>query len=417
MIYKIYIHHYYTYELFWYFCHGIDINPKEVPAYFPENRRNKNKIVDKKVKIIGYYRNKQFEINFVGNSDWHKNDGDHVFDYSVNLLEKKLIGDRGFNKIMSNDLKKISKFLNTKCKGFQDRLSFFYIDWERNNIEEVNILKEYLNYEINIFLDDTRFVKNNQYLPYTHIVSSYLFPNTINLKEYFFYADFLKNKKDFKYKVNYPIRRITESKLHVLENLLNLNNPYINVTISSFTEHKQHETILKHFEDKINLYNKVAKKVGDENIIKKRGYNLDDWGGEWNDNNMNEYMWKLLQLSEVVLIHEVAPYNWINEKTLSHILSAKPFIPVWENTIEFYLNMCKNYNMDLPEYPIDYKDMRDMYSFLDNITRDENRWRELVEKLYNFSYVLRNNIIEIIHNNNDYFNFVIDKSNTKKSIL
>ena len=39
---KIYIHHHYTYELFWYFCHGVEIEPNDIFLYNQENRFNKN---------------------------------------------------------------------------------------------------------------------------------------------------------------------------------------------------------------------------------------------------------------------------------------------------------------------------------------------------------------------------------------
>lgn len=413
----IYIHHYYSYETFWYFCHGIDINPKDVPTYISVNRRNKNKVIEKNVTLIGSYKENTFEIRFVGNSNWDKDDGEHVFDYTISLLEKKLIGDKGYHRFLGKNLKDVVKFLNSKCGSYKSKLSFFYIDWELTDDSDFPILKNDLNAEINLFLDDSRFIKKNQYLSHTHIISSYIFPNTINLREYYFFADYLKYKNDYKYKLNFPIRRITHHKKKIFHGLQKLNNPFINCTISSFTEYGQHEELTGISKGKLNLYNDIISYLKPDDIIKKRGYNLNDWGGEWNDNNMMEYMYKLLTLSEVILVYETTPNNWINEKSLSHILAAKPFIPVWKNNIEFYIRMCKKYNIELNEYPIDYNNIPDMYVYLDNITRNDIEWNKLVTKLYEFSYNLRNNIIEIIHNNNDYFDFIIDKSLTQKTLL
>jgi hypothetical protein len=413
----IYIHHYYSYETFWYFCHGIDINPKDVPTYISANRRNKNKIIEKNITLIGSYKEVQFEIRFVGDSNWNKKDGEHVFDYTISLLEKNLIGDKGYHKFLGKNLTDVVKFLNSKCGSFKDKLSFFYIDWEPTDDNDFPILKNELHSEINLFLDDSRFIKKNQYLSYTHIISSYIFPNTINLREYYFFADYLKYKNDYKYKINFPIRRITNHKKKIFHRLQALNNPHINCTISSFTEYGQHEDSTGISSHKLSLYDGIVKNLDSNNIIKKRGYNLDDWGGEWNSNNMNEYMYKLLTISDVVLVPEISQKNWINEKSLSHILAAKPFISIWKDNIDFYINMCKKYNMELVEYPIEYKYMIDIYDFLDNITRDEIEWKKLVNKLYEFSNNLRNNIIEIIHNNNDYFNFIIDKTSKQKTLL
>ena len=69
---KIYIHHHYDYELFWYFFHGVDINPIEelkkydfdseyvfdgtLPTWLPENRYNRNNLIYKNVTISRCFR-------------------------------------------------------------------------------------------------------------------------------------------------------------------------------------------------------------------------------------------------------------------------------------------------------------------------------------------------------------------------
>ena len=413
---KIYIHHFYSYEVFWYFFHGVDIDPKSLPTYTEANRRNKNKNIEDVITISTSYKDKKFEFNFVGDNNWNNSDGYHIFDYSISLLENKLTNDRGYNNYMGKDLKDKCLFLNSKYKKIKDKIAFFYIDWEPTDATDMEVLKNILNPNIDIFLDDSTFVKNNQFFSYTHILSSFLFPNTIYLREYYYFADFLKYKNDYKYKINFPIRRITPHKLKIFRELQNLNNPNINCTISEFTITGQFEPS-KITKWKIDNYNLVSEAVGDENIIKKRGYGIDDWGGEWNDDNMKEYMYKLLTLSEVLIVFETTPNDWINEKSIAHILASKPFIPVWRENITFYENLCKKYNLELPEYPINYTYMNDLYSFLDKITKDDKQWNVLVEKLYQFSNILRKNIIEIIHNNNDYLDYVINKSNFEKSIL
>ena len=413
---KIYIHHFYSYEVFWYFFHGVNIDPRELLVYTEDNRRNKNKNIKDIISISTSYKNKKLNINFVSDKCWDKNDGYHVFDYNIFHIENNNTNDRGYSFYMGKDLKEIFLFLNLKYKKIKNKLSFFYIDWEPTDDTDFENLNNVLNKDIDIFLDDTRYIKNNQFFSYTHILSSFIFPNTINLREYYYFADFIKYKNDYKCKINFPIRRITPHKLKIFKELQKLNNKSINCTISEFTIKKQFEPT-KIEKWKIDSYNFITNIIGEENIIKKREYNLGDWGGEWNDNNMSEYMYKLLTLSEVVIVFETTPSNWINEKSISHILASKPFIPVWRENITFYEKLCDKYNLELPEYPIKYKYMNDLYDFLDKITQNDEEWNDLVEKLYEFSNALRSNIIQIIHNNNDYLDYLIDKENLKKSVL
>ena len=37
---------------------------------------------------------------FVGKHFWDKSDGLHIFDYHIDLMEKNVIGDRGWNRYM-----------------------------------------------------------------------------------------------------------------------------------------------------------------------------------------------------------------------------------------------------------------------------------------------------------------------------
>ena len=36
----------------------------------------------------------------------------------------------------------------------------------------------------------------------------FIYPNTLGLRDYYFFGDYLKYKNDFKYKLNIPIRRL-----------------------------------------------------------------------------------------------------------------------------------------------------------------------------------------------------------------
>ena len=129
---KVYIHHYYTYELFWLYCHGLEVNPNDVPTWFKSyNRYNKNIKVKEDVTLNGTYKGKEIEVIFCNENHWDKDDGFHLFDYSVSLLQDGLVSDRGFNSNLMNLVnKKNLDFLNSKVNKLGNKIHYLYIDWE-----------------------------------------------------------------------------------------------------------------------------------------------------------------------------------------------------------------------------------------------------------------------------------------------
>ena len=80
----------------------------------------------------------------------------------------------------------------------------------------------------------------------------------INLRDYYFFSDYLKYKNDYKYKVNYPIRRLTYIKKLLIGEIMSKDNPHMNCTISSFSDYFKHSRIEEIQE---NWYDEVVSKI------------------------------------------------------------------------------------------------------------------------------------------------------------
>lgn len=429
---KVYIHHYYTYELFWLYCHGMEIEPYDVPTWFIENRYNKVLKIEKDVTLKGKYKGKEIEVVFCNEKHWDKQDGFHLFDYSVNLLEKGIVSDRGFNSEIMNKINEDNlKLLNSKSKNLDRKVHYLYIDWEGHDPYIMEGWYKNLNPQVQFFVDEvktnTKEKIPNHHFVFTNLIWSFIYPNTLGMRDYYFFHDYLKYKNDFGSKINSPIRRMYGDKKLIAEKILKLNNPNITLSISSFHNDKHYDRVFSEHDFK----DEIISKMPDNHYVQKRGYGINDWGGEWNSNNMNENMWKMFGLSDVTLLYEHLPsmdsrfkgknksigYNYITEKSVSHILVGKPFIPFYKKTIEFYDEYLKQYNKPIVEFPLDYSFIGEKISYLDTITKDEKEWNLFLDKLKKYVLNLRKSLIEIIHENNSYFDYVISADSSKKQSL
>ena len=110
----------------------------------------------------------------------------------------------------------------------------------------------------------------------------------------------------------------------------------------------------------------------------------------------------------------------LTEKTISHILVGKPFIPQHYDTIEFLNNILKQYNSKIVEYPLEkYDTVYDVIPFLDDITRDDKKWKVFTDKLKLYVENLRTELVKLCSNNNSYLDFLIKKQlpSTKDFLL
>ena len=413
---KIYVHHNYTYELFWYFFHSANIDPKKIPTWFEENRYNKNVKITKDVELSFDYNNHQFEVIFCGNRYWKNKDGNHLYDYNLDQLENDRVGDRGWNIILGKDLEhEIIPMINKYSRGLpqENKISMFFIDWEFGEPNQTEIIKRKLDKSVTIFKDELTNISDYQMVSFTHILWSFIFPNTINLREYYFLADYLKYKNDYEYRINYPIRRFTFQKFKMAKLIKSFNNPKFNCTASSFTDYYKHDRN----DAKHDFLKKFLQMFGKKNYIEKRGYNIEDFGGEWNDNNMNEFMWKLFTISEINFLHEFSLGYNINEKSFSHILANKPFVPVSNGIYKFYNEIFKTYDLPLIETPLDDLTKNQIAIYLNEVSSDDIKWKVFYNQIQAITTQLREQLIFIMHHKNGYLDYLIASKYKKKSIL
>ena len=325
-------------------------------------------------------------------------------------------------------------FLNSKVSKLGNRINYFYIDWEGHDPYIMEGWYKKLSPKIQFFVDEVKpNIKNvpNHHFVFTNLIWSFIYPNTLGLRDYYFFGDYLKYKNDYKYKINIPIRRLYGDKEKLASEVLKLNNPNISVTISSFGDENQ-VTPDANIESPFRDY--LIKNIPSENYIQKRGYGIHDWGGEWNSNSMNENMWRMFGISDVCILFEHSPehdkrsgkkqriahvgQNYITEKSVSHILMGKPFIPFYRTTIDFYDKWLSYYGKKTVEFPLEYDFILDKLDYIDNLTKNEVEWNEFLTKLKRYVENLREQLIELIHENNSYLDYVISKKEYKsESIL
>ena len=135
---------------------------------------------------------------------------------------------------------------------------------------------------------------------------------------------------------------------------------------------------------------------------------------------MNENMWKMFGIAtnfnnriNSSLINKSNFKSWkpgkeyMTEKSISHILVGKPFIPYHRETIDFYDSYLKKYGKSVVKFPIEYNNIINKMDWLDKITKDDSLWQPFLESLTEYVLNLRKGIIEIIHENNSYLDYVI----------
>ena len=147
----IYVHHHYTYEIFWYLFHAVELN-EPPPTWFTVNRYNQNKLVKDEVIVPFSYKGVKFEAVFCGNKNWSKKDGYHVFEYNLYHLQKNNISDRGWNLILGSDLESdIIPMLNRYASKLGDKISCFFIDWESSDKKQTESIHNSFNPLITFF--------------------------------------------------------------------------------------------------------------------------------------------------------------------------------------------------------------------------------------------------------------------------
>lgn len=402
---KIYVHHKYTYELFWYFFHGIDVDPNTVPVVTEQNRYQV-KIWDSNIhKIKAKYKGIDLDIQFVNDRFWDDEDVHHIFDVTINALQQGLSSDRMFIlPTMDGFKKEWIPFLNGLKDKVQKKVHISWISWEGFTLDEEGIdVSKLLDDNINLYNDNIINSDRTKYI-FSQSFMSFIFPDTTATREYYFFYDWLKLKNEYEYKLLYPVRRIYDSKLYVANGIKrDLNEKDSLITYSSFTDSNHY--IWKHQYEKD--YNEFLK-LPNLRRMEKRGYNIEDFGGEWMKNNMEEGMWKMFGIAEVNLIHENPEVQCFSEKTICHILAGKLFIDVHYRTIQKIHKVIKLLGYEVPNYPLpEYDDITNITPWLREQMDDEIKWNELKSKLREWIEYIRKCFLKSVNTKNSLLdNFV-----------
>jgi len=406
---KIYVHHKYTYELFWYFFHGVEVDPTKVPVVTEQNRYQV-KVWDSNIQSIkAKYKGKDLDIQFVNDRFWDDEEGHHIFDVTINALQDGLSSDRMFILPTMEGFKKDwIPFLNGLKDKVRKNVHISWISWEGFNLDDDGIqvsklLKEDINlYNDNIINSDrTKFIFSQSFM-------SFIFPDTTATREYYFFYDWLKLKKEYEYKLLYPVRRVYDSKLYMVRGIKkDLNEKDTLVTYSSFTDSNHY--VWKHQYEKD--YNELLQFTNLKKLD-KRGYNIEDFGGEWMKNNMEEGMWKMFGIAEVNLIHENPMVQCFSEKTICHILAGKLFIDCHYRTIQKIHKVIELLGYEIPKYPLpEYDDITNITPWLREQMDDEEKWKKLKGELKDWLEYIRKCFLESVNTRNSLLDEFVSTNN------
>lgn len=410
---KIYVHHRYTYELFWYFFHGVEVKSEDVLVINEQNRYQKKIWISNDIEIPIIYNGNKFLVKFVDDRDWHEEDGYHIFDITLNSLQTGLTSDRMYlYPTLQGFRNDIIPFLNKLPKGVKKNTHIVWINWEGFELSEEHVeIQSYLDSDISLYNDNITNSDGVKYL-FSHSFMSFIFPDTTATREYYFFYDWLKLKTDYDSKLLYPARRIYDSKLYVSKAIKKeLNEDDVMITYSSFTESDHY--IWKHqYEDDYNEFLKLP----NLKKIDKRGYNIEDFGGEWMSNNMEEGMWKMFGIAEVNLIHENPMVQCFSEKTMCHILAGKLFIDVHYRTIQKIHKVIELLGYEIPKYPLpEYDDITNIFPWLRVQMDDETKWGQLKSELREWLEYIRKCFLESVNTRNSLLDEML--SNSSKNII
>ena len=404
---KIYVHHKYTYELFWYFFHGVEVDPVSVPVITEQNRYQV-KVWDSNIQSIkAKYKNNDLDIQFVNDRFWEDEDAHHIFDITINSLQNGLTSDRMYlYPTLQGFRNEITPFLKKLHNGVKEKTHIIWINWEGFELNENGIdISNSLKSNINLYNDNITSSDRTKYL-FSQSFMSFIFPNTTATREYYFFYDWLKLKTEYEYKLLYPVRRIYDSKLYIANGIKrDLNEEDTLITYSSFTDSNQY--VLKNEYE--NDYNEFLK-LPNLRRMEKRGYNIEDFGGEWMKNNMEEGMWKMFGIAEVNLIHENPMVQCFSEKTICHILAGKLFIDVHYRTILKIHKVLELLGYKVPSYPLpEYDDITNITPWLREHMDDEEKWKKLKEELRVWLEYIRTCFLESVNTQNSLLNHMLPK--------
>lgn len=393
---KFYVHHEYTNDLFWYFFHGTDLDVKDVPAFFFKEQ-------NKKINLHTTYKDTPIEIDFCGEDNWDKLDGNHIFDIHTYLMQNKITTDRGYSFKTINYLEyKLRKQIYEWGNLHGERLNIFYIDWEGYShtkpIKKIKNCKLFVDEITNHGILNANYVFTNNFLSYIH-------DSNLDIKHAYFLYDYLKEIKP-QHKLSYSVRRIIGEKIKQIKSLLEIPQVYITYSSYSFTDDSVDSSIDKEVDD----FRKFVQESIKENYINKRGYGIHDWGNEANINNIHEMYYKILPLAEIEIIDEWMEMDYISEKSVIRILSGKLFLPASFKVFDFYNKIQIQYGKMPHSLEFRYESFEELVELIKKSISDDYLWKRLKHDLNGWVTTTRTNLIEICYSNNSYLDIILNSS-------
>lgn len=394
---KFYVHHNYSNDLVWYFFHGTELKESDIPAYFFKEKNTK-------YILETTYKNEAIHINFCGEENWNKLDGNHIFDIHTYLMQSGISTDRGYSyKTLNYFEYKLRDDLIKKGSVLGEKLNIFYIDWEgRNHAFPAMKIKN-----CKVFVDEIYphpKSKNHHYV-FTNNFLSYIHDSNLDIKHSYFLYDFLK-KITPEHKLSYSVRRIIGEKIKQITKLLKIPEVHITHSSYSFTE----DSVDSGIDKEVDEFKKYIQKHIKDNYINKRGYGIHDWGRESNINNIHEMYYKILPLAEVEIIDEWMELDYISEKSVIRILSGKPFLPSSFKVFDFYNEIQIKYNKTPHTLSFRYDSFDELCELIKNSVIDKNKWNILKGELIKWVEITRKNLIDISYTNNSYLDIVLNNS-------
>lgn len=392
---KFYVHHDYTNDLVWYFFHGTALKSEDIPAPFFKEQH-------KKVILHTSYKEIPIEINFCGEDEWHKLDGNHIFDAHTYLMQNGIVTDRGYSHKNKNYFTyKLKDELIEKGKVLGELLNIFYIDWEGRG--HSNVLYNIKNCKL--FVDEISNTAKNAHYVFTNNFLSYIHDSRLDIKHSYFLYDYLKEIKP-KHKISYSVRRIIGEKIKQINSLLNIPEVYITYSSYCFTK----DSVDSNIDKEIDTFREFIQESIKENYVNKRGYGIHDWGNEANINNIHEMYYKILPLAEVEIIDDWMQQDYFSEKSVIRILSGKPFLPSSFSLFDFYNDIQKKYGKTPYQLSFRYDSFDELTELIKKSVVNESKWKELKTELQNWTWTTRKNVIDICYFNNSYLDIVLNSS-------
>ena len=405
---KLYIHHKYKSEIFWYFFHGVDVDLDDVPYPVLDIKK-------KNIEINFKYRKENFTAIFCDDRCWYNQDGRHIIDCHLYQLQKKLIDNRGWNDyFIHNHLIDFNVKIKKHSNRLGKKLDMFLIDWEGFfTLEKYKILDYQKN---NLFLDEISLNKKYISYPTTQILSSFLYTNGLNFRDFYYFSDFLKLKKDYQYKLQYAVRRPTDKKISNIESLNKIKSDKFIITYSSYVNTHDNDDAM-HIKRAKFFEKNIVSSFKNTSFFDKRKYGIENFGEETNNNNVRELLWNVLPFAEMEILDEYTEEGFLTEKLILRILAEKPFISTNIKDIEFYENICKKYGEPISKYPLEYKKIDDVVDILNEYLNDDTKWNTFIEDVRNWVVSLKSALIKILNNNNSYLDFILDEQENQKALL